>query len=87
MPDSILEDSIKICLCLMLFQCYALQFYPAIDIVEASTMPIIRARYGPKMVIVGRHVVRALLAAMTVALVGIENSNMAMEFVDGMERK
>lgn len=70
MESNHLEDTVKVCLSLMLLQCYALQFYPAINIIERASLPALRKRLGDGFrTMLGRHVARALIVGVTVALV------------------
>eukprot|EP00052_Salpingoeca_macrocollata_P021965 m.189409 g.189409 ORF g.189409 m.189409 type:complete len:455 (+) comp21672_c0_seq4:984-2348(+) len=67
MPDNVLFNVVKICLCVALVQTYTIQLYPAVNIIEKAYAPKIN-HLSPSQHRVVQTVVRSLIALLTVGL-------------------
>ncbi|EGD79331.1 hypothetical protein PTSG_09745 [Salpingoeca rosetta] len=69
LPSNALFGSVKIALCLALFQSIGIQYFPPIGIIERTTMPKIKARFAsPKMRLIVQNGLRTII---TLIVVGI----------------
>eukprot|EP00047_Mylnosiga_fluctuans_P003072 m.227341 g.227341 ORF g.227341 m.227341 type:complete len:452 (-) comp11572_c0_seq1:92-1447(-) len=67
LPDETLYSSVLVALSVMMLQSYALQFFPAIEIMESLYLKRFEG-FGDTGFIIARHVVRAIFVAITIGL-------------------